>query len=153
VAARTSRVRLFPDVANVPLRPAAVLARSAAALDVLSGGRLELGLGAGYFLDAIAAMGGPRRTAAEHVDALGEAIEVIRLLWAPGPPVRFTGRYYSLDGPASSTPPPRPPAATRRPSAAPSTSPAASPGTGPGSSRARPPSGPTSSPPWSWTTA
>ena len=98
LAARTSRVRLFPDVANVPLRPPAVLARAAAALDILSGGRVELGLGAGYFLDAIAAMGGPRRTAAEHVEALGEAIAVIRGLWTPGPPVRLAGRYHSLDG-------------------------------------------------------
>ena len=98
LAARTSRVRLFPDVTNVPLRPPAVLARAAAALDILSGGRVELGLGAGYFLDAIAAMGGPRRTAAEHVDALDEAIAVIRSLWTPGPPVRLTGRHHTLDG-------------------------------------------------------
>jgi hypothetical protein len=82
----------------VPLRPPAVLARAAVALDILSGGRVELGLGAGYFLDAIAAMGGPRRTAAEHVEALGEAIAVIRGLWTPGPPVRLAGRYHSLDG-------------------------------------------------------
>jgi alkanesulfonate monooxygenase SsuD/methylene tetrahydromethanopterin reductase-like flavin-dependent oxidoreductase (luciferase family) len=98
LAARTSRVRLLPDVANVPLRPPAMLARSAAALDILSRGRLELGLGAGYFLDAIAAMGAPRRTAAENVDALSEAITVIRLLWAPGPPVHFQGRWYRLEG-------------------------------------------------------
>ena len=98
LAARTSRVRLLPDVANVPLRPPAVLARAAVTLDILSGGRLELGLGAGYFLDAIAAMGGPRRTAAGHVDALEEAIAVIRALWTPGPPVRLAGHHYSLDG-------------------------------------------------------
>src|SRR4029453_16746721 len=98
LAARTSRVRLFPDVANVPLRPPAVLARAAVALDILSGGRVELGLGAGYFRDAIAAMGGPRRTTAEHVEALGEAIAVIRGLWPPGPPVPLPGRYHSLDG-------------------------------------------------------
>jgi hemerythrin-like domain-containing protein len=82
----------------VPLRPPAVLARSAAALDILSGGRLVLGLGAGYFRDAIAAMGAPARSAAAYVDALAEAIEVIRSLWTPGPPVRFEGRYYHLDG-------------------------------------------------------
>jgi len=98
LAARTSRVRLFPDVANVPLRPPAVLARAAAALDILSGGRVELGLGAGYFRDAIAAMGGPRRTAAEHVEALEEAVAVVRALWTPGPPVRLAGRYHSLEG-------------------------------------------------------
>lgn len=98
VAARTRRVRLFPDVINLPLRPPAVLARSAAALDILSGGRVELGLGAGARTDAVASMGGPRRTVAENVDALEEGIHVLRSLWAPGPPVRFRGTHYQLDG-------------------------------------------------------
>jgi Luciferase-like monooxygenase len=43
-------------------------------------------------------MGGPRRTVAENVDALEEAITVIRRLWTPGPPVDFTGRWYRLEG-------------------------------------------------------
>src|SRR3954451_18412637 len=47
LAARTQRIRLFPDVANLPLRPPAMLAKAAASLDILSGGRVELGLGAG----------------------------------------------------------------------------------------------------------
>jgi alkanesulfonate monooxygenase SsuD/methylene tetrahydromethanopterin reductase-like flavin-dependent oxidoreductase (luciferase family) len=98
VAARTRHVRLFPNVANIPLRPPAVLARSAAALDILSGGRVELGLGAGHFIDPMVAMGAPRRTMPELVDALGEAVEVIRALLKPGPPVDFQGRYYSLKG-------------------------------------------------------
>jgi Luciferase-like monooxygenase/Hemerythrin HHE cation binding domain len=106
LAASTARIRLFPDVANVPLRPPAVLARAAASLDILSGGRLELGLGAGYFLDPIAAMGGPRRTMSEHVEALEEAIQVMRSLWTPGPPVHFHGSYYSLEG---ARPGPEPP--------------------------------------------
>jgi alkanesulfonate monooxygenase SsuD/methylene tetrahydromethanopterin reductase-like flavin-dependent oxidoreductase (luciferase family) len=62
VAARTSTIRLSANVTNVPLRPPAVLARSAASLDLLSGGRVELALGAGAFWDAIEAMGGPRRS-------------------------------------------------------------------------------------------
>jgi alkanesulfonate monooxygenase SsuD/methylene tetrahydromethanopterin reductase-like flavin-dependent oxidoreductase (luciferase family) len=65
IAGATSRVGLFPDVANLPLRPPAVLAKSAASLDVLSGGRVELGLGAGAFWDAIEAFGGPRREPGE----------------------------------------------------------------------------------------
>jgi alkanesulfonate monooxygenase SsuD/methylene tetrahydromethanopterin reductase-like flavin-dependent oxidoreductase (luciferase family) len=59
IAARTERVTVFPNDANLPLRPPVVLARSAATLDVLSGGRVELGLGAGAFWDAIEAVGGP----------------------------------------------------------------------------------------------
>src|SRR5919107_5678869 len=77
----TERIRFFPDVACLPLRPPALLAKAAASLDVLSGGRVEMGLGAGYFWDAIEAMGGPRRTPGESVDALEEAIRIIRTLW------------------------------------------------------------------------
>lgn len=61
-AARTERIHLSANVTNLPLRPPAVLARAIATLDLLSGGRTELGIGAGGFWDAIAAMGGPRRT-------------------------------------------------------------------------------------------
>jgi alkanesulfonate monooxygenase SsuD/methylene tetrahydromethanopterin reductase-like flavin-dependent oxidoreductase (luciferase family) len=67
--ARTERLRFFPDVANLPLRPPAMLATLAASLDVMSSGRFELGLGAGAFWDAVAAMGRPRRSPGESVDA------------------------------------------------------------------------------------
>src|SRR5690349_7805334 len=85
VAAQTTNVRVAPNVANLPLRLPAVLARAAASLDLLSGGRVELGLGAGAFWDGIEAMGGTRRTPGESVDALSEAIDVIRGLWDAGP--------------------------------------------------------------------
>ncbi len=98
IAAATERVRVFPNVANLPLRPPAVLARSAASLDVITGGRVELGLGAGAFWDAIAGMGGPRRGAGESIDALAEAIAVIRALWTPGRGAKFEGKHYTLKG-------------------------------------------------------
>lgn len=98
VLAKTERVFVFPDVANLPLRPPAVLAKSAASLDVLSGGRFELGLGAGAFWEAIEAMGGPRRSPREAVDALEEAIEIIRLMWSGQRSLRFEGRHYRLAG-------------------------------------------------------
>jgi alkanesulfonate monooxygenase SsuD/methylene tetrahydromethanopterin reductase-like flavin-dependent oxidoreductase (luciferase family) len=98
IAATTTRIGVFPNVANLPLRPPAVLARSVASLDILSGGRVELGIGTGAFWDAIEAMGGPRRSAGASVVALREAIAVIRALWTPGRGVRLAGEHYSLSG-------------------------------------------------------
>lgn len=98
IAMRTERITVFPDVINVPLRPPATLAKAAASLDILSGGRLELGLGAGGFWEGIEAYGGPRRQAGESVDALEEAIQVIRLLWSGERSVRFEGKHYRLQG-------------------------------------------------------
>jgi alkanesulfonate monooxygenase SsuD/methylene tetrahydromethanopterin reductase-like flavin-dependent oxidoreductase (luciferase family) len=98
LAGMTSRVRFFPDVANLPLRPPAILAKSAASLDALTGGRVELGLGAGGFWDAIEAMGGPRRSPAEAVEAAEEAIDVMRLVWSGQRGVRYEGRHYRLSG-------------------------------------------------------
>ncbi len=97
LAAATDTIRLFPDVACLPLRPPAVLARAAASLDLLSDGRVELGLGAGYFLDPIAGMGGPRLTTGESVDALEEAIGVIRAIWTADGPITMTGRFHRLE--------------------------------------------------------
>src|SRR3954471_3806731 len=82
LAARTEKVRFFPDVANLPLRPPAVMAKAAASIDLLSDGRFELGLGAGAFWEGIGAMGGPAMSPAESVDALEEAIDVIRMVWS-----------------------------------------------------------------------
>src|SRR5437867_10668016 len=82
IASQTKHVRVFPDVANLPLRPPAVLAKAAATLDLISNGRFELGLGAGGFWEAIGAMGGPVRSPKEAVAALEEAIHVIRLMWS-----------------------------------------------------------------------
>jgi alkanesulfonate monooxygenase SsuD/methylene tetrahydromethanopterin reductase-like flavin-dependent oxidoreductase (luciferase family)/hemerythrin-like domain-containing protein len=99
VAAQTTNVRVAPNVANLPLRPPVVLARSVATLDILSGGRVELGLGAGAFWDAIAANGGEKLTPGQGVDALSEAIDVIRATWAVGGgSVRHHGKHYDISG-------------------------------------------------------
>ncbi|SEG90422.1 FAD/FMN-containing dehydrogenase [Thermomonospora echinospora] len=100
VAARTSRVEISGNVLNLPLRNPAVLARAAASLDLLSGGRAALGLGAGAFLPAIAAMGGPALTAGESVTALEEAVEIIRGVWRAGDrtPLRVRGKFHRVDG-------------------------------------------------------
>jgi alkanesulfonate monooxygenase SsuD/methylene tetrahydromethanopterin reductase-like flavin-dependent oxidoreductase (luciferase family) len=108
ILARTSRISVFPDVANLPLRPPAVLAKTAASLDLLSGGRVELGLGAGGFVDAIAAYGGPRRSPGEALAALEEAITVIRAIWSGERNLRFSGEHYALSGAQSGPAPPHP---------------------------------------------
>lgn len=102
---RTERLRFFPAVANLPLRPPAMIAKAAASLDVMSGGRFELGIGAGALWKPIEAMGGPARTPGESVEALSEAIEIIRLWWSGERAVRYTGRHYTIDG-AHPGPPP-----------------------------------------------
>ena len=100
VAARTERVHVSGNVLSLPLRPPAVLARAAASLDLLSGGRVELGIGAGAFWDGIAAMGGRRLTPGQGVDALREAITIIRDIWDTETRggVRLDGTYYQVAG-------------------------------------------------------
>lgn len=105
IAVRTRRVTVFPDVACLPLRPPAVLAKTATTIDLLSGGRFELGLGAGAFWEAIGAMGGPVRSPGESLAALSEAIDVIRLLWSDDRSVRYDGDHYRLAGVKPGPPP------------------------------------------------
>ena len=100
VAARTTTIRLAPNVLNLPLRPPAVMARAAAGLDLLSDGRFDLALGAGAFWDAMVAMGMPRRTPGESISALAEAIDVIRAIWDTDTRggVRLDGEFYPMSG-------------------------------------------------------
>jgi alkanesulfonate monooxygenase SsuD/methylene tetrahydromethanopterin reductase-like flavin-dependent oxidoreductase (luciferase family) len=99
--ARTSRVRMFPDVASLPMRPPAMIAKAASSLDLMSGGRFELGLGAGAFWDAVAGMGGVVRQRGDVLPALEEAIDIIRSALDVGPErrvVRGPGPYYPISG-------------------------------------------------------
>ncbi|WP_329047779.1 LLM class flavin-dependent oxidoreductase [Amycolatopsis sp. NBC_01488] len=100
IVARTTRITVLPNLLNLPLRPPAVLARTAATLDILSGGRFELGLGTGaqQMWDDIVAEGGPRRTAGQSIEALEEAVHVIRALWTAKADVEFAGKHYQLGG-------------------------------------------------------
>ena len=106
--ARTQRIRFFPDVASLPMRGATMLAKAAASLDVMSGGRFDLGIGAGGFWDAVAGMGGPRRTTGESFDALEEGIPIIRAALDVGPErrvVRGGGPHYPVPGYPPGPPP------------------------------------------------
>ena len=109
ILAQTEAVRVFADVANLPLRPPAVLAKAAATLDLLSGGRFELGLGAGGYLEAAHAMGAPALTPGQSLEALEEAIAVVRAMWSgERRGLRLDGRHYQLKGVHPGPPPAHP---------------------------------------------
>lgn len=100
VAAQTETIHLSGNVLNGQLRQPAILAGAAASLDLLSGGRFELGLGAGGFTQAIVSMGAPELTPGEAVTALSEAIDIIRGSWDTSDPsyFRVDGRFHHVDG-------------------------------------------------------
>ncbi|MCY4578621.1 MAG: LLM class flavin-dependent oxidoreductase [Chloroflexi bacterium] len=96
LAAETERIRLIPMVLANLYRHPGTLAKMAATLDVISGGRLVLGIGAGGGEGDHKAYGLPYPSTRERVAMMGEAVEVIRLLWS-GERVSFEGNYYRLD--------------------------------------------------------
>ena len=109
LAAETEHLRLGIIVTDNRIRPPAVLAKMAATVDIVSGGRLEFGIGAGgsavsdpagralverefdaYGLDVV--------STAEAIGALGEACTIVERLWTEDAPFDFDGRYYRLKG-------------------------------------------------------
>jgi alkanesulfonate monooxygenase SsuD/methylene tetrahydromethanopterin reductase-like flavin-dependent oxidoreductase (luciferase family) len=104
LAARTENVHLGTNVANLPLRPPAMLAKQAASLDILSGGRVELGIGAGAFWKGITAYGGPDLSEGGAYSAFKEALTIIQKMWGDTW-FSFDGEYYQLKG---TMPGPRP---------------------------------------------
>ena len=111
LAAQTERVRLGTMVTGVTFRPPALLVKAVTTLDVLSGGRAWLGLGAGYHGEEAAAMGLPLPPVAERFERLEETLRIAARMWA-GDESPFEGRHYRLERPEGSPPPiqrPRPP--------------------------------------------
>jgi F420-dependent oxidoreductase-like protein len=95
LAALVPRMRVGTIVLGNTYRHPAVVAKMAAQVDIISGGRLLLGLGAGWQENEHAAYGIPFHTMRERLDRLDEACEVIRSLWTQRRS-NFTGRYYQL---------------------------------------------------------
>jgi probable F420-dependent oxidoreductase len=91
-AARTSRIRLGTAVINLPFVPPAYLAKQAATLDVLSGGRLDLGLGVGWSPAEFAASGAPT---ARRGPRTVEYLQVLRTLWTDEIS-GFEGEFYTV---------------------------------------------------------
>ena len=111
LARDTRRVRLGTSVLCHSYRLPSVLAKMGATLDVISGGRLDLGLGAGWFEQEYRAYGIPFPRIGERIDQLGEGLEIIRRMWTEPHPV-FRGRHYAIDGAVCDPPPlqrPHPP--------------------------------------------
>ena len=81
-AAVTSRLRLGPQVINPALRPLGALAQELAAIDVISGGRLEVGLGAGYAAAEVASLGLPFPAAGDRIRAVARSLDLLPRLFA-----------------------------------------------------------------------
>lgn len=94
-AAATERIRLGTAILNAPFYPPAVLAKELTTLDVLSAGRLDIGMGTGWVPEEFAAVGVPMQRRGAR---LNEFIACLRALWGPDP-VEFHGEFY--DVPAS----------------------------------------------------
>jgi probable F420-dependent oxidoreductase len=111
LARDTTRVRLGTSVLCNSYRHPSVLAKMGATLDVISGGRLDLGLGAGWFEREYRAYGIPFPRIGERIAQLDEAVDVIRAMWTETRPT-FTGKHYAIDDAVCEPPPlqrPRPP--------------------------------------------
>ena len=91
IAAQTSRVRIGTNVLLLPLHDPLRIAEDAATVDLISGGRFDLGVANGYKLEEFTGFAIDRRTRATRLE---EAIEVIRRSWTPGP-FTFEGRHYN----------------------------------------------------------
>ena len=101
LAARTERVRLGTMVTGVTFRPPALLVKAVTTLDVLTGGRAWLGIGAGHQRDEAAAMGLPFPPPAERFERLEETLQIADRMWA-GDETTFEGRRYRLGRPQGS---------------------------------------------------
>jgi F420-dependent oxidoreductase-like protein len=111
LAGQAERVRLGTMVTGVTFRPPALLVKAVTTLDVLSGGRAWLGLGAGYQAEEAEAMGLPLPPVAERFERLEETLEIATRMWA-GDDAPFEGTHYRLGRPDGSPLPiqrPRPP--------------------------------------------
>lgn len=111
LATQTRTVRLGTMVLCNELRHPAVVAKMAATIDRASDGRLELGIGAGWYEDDFTPFGLPFRRPGIRLARLAESVEVLKLLF-DGRPATFEGRHYRLDGAVALPRPlqsPRPP--------------------------------------------
>jgi probable F420-dependent oxidoreductase len=97
VAAATSHVRLGSLALCNDFRHPGLVAKMAATVDLLSGGRLDVGLGAGWYEQEYAAAGIPFDRPRRRIERLGEAVEIVQRL-LDGEELHFEGRHYRIEG-------------------------------------------------------
>ncbi|MGE0732250.1 MAG: TIGR03619 family F420-dependent LLM class oxidoreductase [Acidimicrobiia bacterium] len=96
IATLTERIRLIPSVVAASYRTPALLAKMAATIDEISGGRFVLGIGSGWNTAEYLAHGYPFPEAAERLDRLEETIEIVKAMWGDAP-ATYHGRYFSVE--------------------------------------------------------
>jgi F420-dependent oxidoreductase-like protein len=97
LAASTTRIRLGQMVSCTSYRPPALTAKVTSSIDVISGGRLEWGVGAGWYQHEYNAYGYEFPEAKVRIGMLREAVEVVKAMWSE-PDAKYEGRYYKIDG-------------------------------------------------------
>jgi alkanesulfonate monooxygenase SsuD/methylene tetrahydromethanopterin reductase-like flavin-dependent oxidoreductase (luciferase family) len=96
IGTATSRISLFTTVADLHLRSPSMLAKAAASLDLLTGGRLEVALDVGILWKQLVALGGEKGTDETALAALEEAMQVMHLMWIGDRSLHFKGAFYEL---------------------------------------------------------
>jgi F420-dependent oxidoreductase-like protein len=99
VAAVTKHVRIGTMMICIPFRNPALLAKAIVSVDHISGGRVELGVGAGWFSEEFTEFGYPFPPIGERFDMLEEALQILRSMFDPDQKVtHFKGKHYTVDG-------------------------------------------------------
>lgn len=96
VAATTKTIRMLPLVTSMSYRNPALLAKTMASLDNLSGGRLIAGIGAGWFKEEYDAYGYPYPSNAERIEQMGDGIKVLKAMWTQDQPT-YHGPHFKID--------------------------------------------------------
>jgi F420-dependent oxidoreductase-like protein len=97
ISQRTSTVRLGQMVGCAPYRNPALLAKVTSTIDVISGGRLDWGIGAGWYEHEFHGYGFEFAAAKDRIGMLRETVEIVKAMWSE-PDVSYDGRYYQLQG-------------------------------------------------------
>jgi F420-dependent oxidoreductase-like protein len=97
ISQRTSRIRLGQMVGCAPYRNPGLLAKITSTIDVISGGRLDWGIGAGWYDHEFRGYGYPFEKPSVRIKVLEETVEIVKAMWSQ-PEVTYDGKHFQLDG-------------------------------------------------------